>query len=142
MTKYQFKKKTLYNTWCRMKQRCNGTSNATDIKNYQARGISFVPEWAEFSNFWNDMSNGWKIGLTLDRIDNNGDYSKKNCRWADRKIQAINRRNTKFFAFNGKSHTLTDWADILGLKRSTLAQRFYVYNWPIEKIFQPTISHF
>lgn len=116
-----------------MKQRCNGTSNAKDTKNYQARGISYAPNWERFESFWSDMQAGWKKGLTLDRTDNDANYSKENCRWADRKAQAINRRNTKLVRFSGEAKTLTDWSPIVGIPRSTLAQRLYSYNWSVEK---------
>jgi len=79
------------------------------------------------------MHASWKKGLSIDRIDNNSGYSKENCRWTSKKVQAINRRNTHFFEFGGVSNTLTDWAIEFGLNRSTLAQRVYVYKWSIEK---------
>lgn len=127
------KHQLLYGAWARMKQRCNGTSNAKDAKNYVERDISYDPAWERFENFLNDMNAGWQKGLTLDRIDNNAGYSKENCRWANRKTQAINRRNTRFFSFNGEERTLTDWSPIVKVARSTLAVRFYNYGWSIEK---------
>ena len=134
------KREILYVAWTHMKQRCNGTSdNIEDIKNYHERGISYDPLWDEFSNFWNDMGASWRKGLTLDRIDNNGNYSKNNCRWVNRKVQAINRRNTKLFSFNGKNLTLTDWSPIIGIPRSTLAQRIYCYKWSIEKTLSTSL---
>jgi hypothetical protein len=119
-----------------MKRRCNGTSKK-DLETYHDRGISYDPRWEKFESFMTDMRNGWKEGLTLDRINNNGNYSKDNCRWVDRKIQAINRRTTRLFEFNGESKTLTDWSPIVGIKRSTLAMRFYCLNWSIER----TLAH-
>jgi hypothetical protein len=131
----QFKSKKeekLYNTWASMKLRCKGVSKH-DILNYFARGISYDPKWEKFSNFWDDMQNGWERGLTLDRINNNGNYCKENCRWVNRKVQAMNRRNTRLFQFNGENHTLTDWSPIVGIKKSTLGMRFYCRKWSIEK---------
>jgi hypothetical protein len=68
-------------------------------------------------------------GKSLDRIDNDKGYSKENCRWASRAVQARNRTNTNFVL--GK--TFSEWSKILGIKRSTLAQRFYVYGWSVDK---------
>lgn len=123
---------TLFTTWASMRQRCNNP-HAADYPRYGGRGIKIDPRWNNFINFHNDMLPLWKEGLTLDRIDVNGNYTKANCRFADRVVQANNRRNTKLFEFAGKSLTLTGWARELGMKRSTLAQRFYVYNWPVER---------
>lgn len=127
------KQSKLYSTWAHLKQRCNGKSSEMDAKNYFERGISYDPKWEKFSEFWNDMNQSWEKGLTLDRIDNNSNYSKDNCRWANRKTQAINRRSTRLFSFDGGNHTLVDWSAILKIARSTLAQRIYGYKWSIEK---------
>lgn len=115
-----------------MKYRCDNVNNSSYI-NYGARGITYTPKWKTFSGFLDDMEQSWEDGLTLDRIDVNGPYCKENCRWTDRKQQAINRRNTKLFKHKGQQKTLTDWSDELGIKRSTLAQRIYVYGWSVER---------
>lgn len=126
-------KHPLYQPWAQMKYRCDNP-NHIDYHRYGARGITYDSKWQDFTEFLSDMEPSWVRGLTLDRIDVNGNYCKKNCRWADRKVQAINRRNTKLFEYKGKKLTLTDWATELGVKRSTLSMRYYAYNWPIEKV--------
>ena len=118
--------------WRAMNARCNNPKKC-DFYRYGGRGIKIDTNWSSFINFWNDMNAGWKKGLTLDRIDNNDNYSKNNCRWASRKVQAINRRNTRFFQYKGKKLTLTDWSPIVNIARSTLAQRYYGYKWSVEK---------
>lgn len=88
-------KHPLYTTWAGMKQRCLDP-NSSAYTNYGGRGIKVCPEWKlDFWSFVKDMGSKPYPTLTLDRIDNNKDYTKSNCRWVDRRTQNLNKRNVK-----------------------------------------------
>lgn len=92
----------LYGIWSKMKSRCYNAHNK-DYKDYGGRGIKICKEWQkDFINFYNwAMNNNYKKDLSIDRIDVNGDYCPKNCRWADAYTQASNKRNRNKFGCVG-----------------------------------------
>ena len=100
----------LYEVWKTMKQRCFNSNNKS-YKNYGARGIQVCEEWKNsFDSFYKwSMSNGYKQGLTIDRINNNDNYCPENCRWTDRTTQANNSRWNKHIIIDGKDDTLANW---------------------------------
>lgn len=122
-----------------MKDRCNN-KKSKDYKNYGDRNIKVCNEWLDrkngFMNFYNwAMQNGYKEDLTIDRIDNNGNYEPSNCRWVDIKVQANNKRNNKLITYNGKTQTLSQWAKELKIKYATLNNRINTNKWSIERAF-------
>lgn len=118
-----------YYSWQGMRSRCTNPKTA-GYRQYGGRGITYDKRWDKFENFLEDMG-GAPDGFTLDRIDVNGNYCKENCRWTDMQTQQNNRRNNVFF--NGKS--LAEWSKEIGVPKSTLANRIYVLNWPMDKVF-------
>jgi len=82
----------IYDTWLNMKQRCTNP-NSHKYKDYGGRGIKICPRWANnFKDFSEDMFESWKPNLTIERIDNDGDYEPQNCKWIPHADQAKNKR--------------------------------------------------
>jgi hypothetical protein len=90
LSKHNMSRTPTYKSWCSMKNRCLN-KNVPEYKNYGGRGISFCVRWNSFEKFLADMGVRPK-DTTLDRIDNEGNYDPKNCRWATWEIQAKNKR--------------------------------------------------
>lgn len=127
--------KKLLQVWTNMKNRCTRPEVAS-YSRYGGSGIGICTEWKSFANFYNDMGPSYVVGLTLDRIDNSKGYSKDNCRWATVKEQCYNRRSNRRILYDGVIKPFGEWVELFGLKRSTVAQRYYVYNWSIDRCFE------
>ena len=127
-------KERLYETWQNMKRRCNNPRNKR-YKQNGARGIKDCAEWAhDYVAFRNwAMSNGYGDDLTIDRIDVDKGYSPDNCRWVGAKIQANNMTRNRFITFRGKTMTLSQWAEELGLSYGVINHRIQ-RGWDMDKI--------
>jgi hypothetical protein len=111
-----------YSVWEHIKQRC-GNKKCRNYKNYGGRGITYDPKWETFEGFWEDMKEGYREDLTIDRIDNNGNYCKENCRWATKKQQQNNKRNNHYLEYNGEKRTISQWERKQGFNRNTIYSR-------------------
>lgn len=115
-TKHGESKTRLFSTWQSMKDRCNN-SKSKFYKNYGGRGIKICEEWGEFIAFrdWS-LLNGYSDNLSIDRINNDGNYEPSNCRFTTHSIQNRNKRNNVYIKINEETKTLTDWAEMLNIK--------------------------
>lgn len=130
--KHGVSKTKLYAVWRTMISRCESPNNE-NYKNYGQRGISVCSEWKSVLNFYNWANeNGYKIGLTIDRIDTNGNYEPNNCRWATPKEQSNNRRNNVLIEHNGVTKTIAAWSYELGGCPHLIGQRIG-NGWSIER---------
>lgn len=124
--------KATYSTWCDMVQRCHNPS-CPGYERYGARGIIVCDRWRlSYDDFVEDM--GFRpIGLTIDRIENNGNYEPDNCRWATPHEQSRNTSRTILLTFLGETKLAVDWADQLKIPRNTVMQRIE-RGLPVEQI--------
>jgi len=113
-----------YHSWCSMLGRCFNTKDKSWPR-YGGRGITVCEDWQEsFEAFYKDMGPKPTPKHSIDRVDNSGSYCKENCRWATPKEQANNRRSSVFISYNGESHTVPEWSEIVGINMRTLYTRF------------------
>ena len=134
------RKTSFYHIWTGILRRCRNP-NDISFPNYGGRGITV--EWKSFEEFakdmyvlyvWHVMIYGQKDTL-IERKDNDGNYSKANCKWSTIHEQTCNRRNNRIFTYNGQTHTMKDWASILGINYHTLHNRINVEKWDWQKAF-------
>lgn len=114
--------------WRSMRNRCLNPKSR-GYENYGGRGIKVCDRWlGSFDNFKNDMGERLS-GMTLERINNDGDYEPSNCRWATRKEQQNNKRNNILMTLNGVTKNVMEWSEELGIGYTTLLLRRTRYGW-------------
>lgn len=104
----------MYNCWSHIIQKCDN-KNYHNYHIYWARGISYDPTRKQFENFYEDMKEWREKWLSIDRINNNWNYSKENCRWTTNKVQSRNRRTNVIY----KWKCIVEWSEIRGIPKST-----------------------
>lgn len=118
-------------SWRSMNARCNDPKTSR-YKRYGGRGITICERWKKFENFLEDMGER-PDGTQLDRIDNDGNYYKENCRWATPKQQSRNRISNHTFEYKGKRITLIELSEISGYKPDTIRRRILEKGMTVEE---------
>lgn len=110
----------LYNIWCGIKKRCYN-QNFWAFDRYGGRGITMCEEWKNnFMSFYNwAINNGYKDNLTIDRINNNGNYEPNNCRWVSMKEQCRNKNNNHLLTYNNETHCISEWIELLKMNKNS-----------------------
>lgn len=112
-----------YRIWLGMRRRCY-RKDSHNYHLYGGRGIKICDEWKDdFKTFWKDMKDGYANNLTIDRINNDGDYEPNNCRWYTLKEQANNKRSNVFIEYNGERKTIAQWTVEAGFGYQTILKR-------------------
>lgn len=125
--------KKLRYIWGSMKSRCNNL-NHPDYATYGNKGICVSEKFEEFNQFlkW-ALANGYREGLSIDRINGLGHYTPDNCRWATIKQQTRNRKSNVKITLNGKTRLLCEWIELSPISKNTIVRRIYVYKWDIKR---------
>lgn len=136
--KHGMYKTAVYRSWVSLIKRCEN-KNGHKYPIYGGRGIKVCDAWRKnFMNFYNDMGDR-PTGMTIERIDNNGPYTKENCRWATPAEQANNRSSCLKINYNSQTKNLNEWSAHLKMSRTALYKRIYA-GWTVQEIFETPIQ--
>lgn len=128
----------LHNIWSGMRARCYCETDY-HFKWYGGRGIKMADEWRDnYASFkeW-ALSSGYEPCLSIDRVDNNGDYTPENCRWVTQKEQSNNTRRNHYISAFGETLTLTQWAEKTSIAAPTIRRRLKSGWTPEEALTKP-----
>lgn len=129
----------IYRIYRNMKNRCYNP-NVKSYNDYGGRGIKICEEWNGengFQNFYDwAIANGYTDELSIDRIDNDGNYEPSNCRWVTDERQARNKRNTIMIEHNGVEKSISEWAEIYHADLKRLRRAWSQYHLPFEKAIE------
>ncbi len=129
--------KDVHSIWLTMNSRCNNPKVPCWI-HYGGRGITVCERWRSFVNFRDDMGPKPSPKHTVERIDNSKGYSPENCRWATRKEQCRNKRNSRFITVGKETKTLSEWGEISPVSCLTIHKRLK-RGWSAEDaVFKPS----
>lgn len=132
--------KRLHNIWRGMLKRCSAAPGSEAHEKYAGRGISVCPQWRSYECFkaW-ALSSGYSDTLTIERIDNDGNYEPDNCTWKPMPEQARNRRTTRWIEARGIRASAAEWAERVGVKSATIRARLRL-GWTVdEALFRPVL---
>ena len=139
-TKHGYHDHPIYFALSHIKQRCCNPKCA-EYQNYGGRGITVCDEWLNNPKSFIDWSiqNGWRKGLTIDRIDNDKGYEPSNCRWVDMNVQENNKRNNHFLEYKGRRLTISQWSKEIGISRDSINYRI-LNGWTIEETLNTPVG--
>lgn len=121
----------IFGRWQAMLAR-TGNPKSSHYRNYGARGIRVCKRWLTFENFLADMGPTFADDLELERIDNERGYSPGNCRWATHREQNRNKRTNHRVTWNGRTQTVQEWGEELGIKPNTIITRLR-RGWSVDR---------
>lgn len=139
-TTHGMKKSKFYRVWMSIKDRCYN-KGMMNYKYYGGRGIKMCKRWIKFENFRDDMLKSYlehrknNSNTRLDRINNNGNYCKKNCQWLTHKQNCNKTRQCRNITYKGKTKTLSEWSEFLDINYDKLERRLNKFKWTIERSF-------
>jgi hypothetical protein len=123
-----------------MKDRCSNPNNKK-YHLYGGKGISVCDDWQKFEPFYQwAIGNGYREGLSIDRIDGNGDYCPENCRWVDYITQNNNLRSNTHITFQGRKQTIAEWCRELNLDYHIVLCRIRSYGWAVDRALTTTTT--
>lgn len=120
-----------YQTWSHMRQRCDNP-NQECYKHYGGRGITISERWRSFKNFLADMGER-PDGMSLDRIDVNGNYEPGNCRWATQEMQHNNKRSNVYIEYGGEKLSIAQLTRLTGMSKRTINYRIIHMGMSVEE---------
>lgn len=124
-----------------MLHRCYNPTNKS-FKTYGGKGIGVCNDWRYNPSSFLEWAeeNKYKEGMSLDRLDNEGDYCPENCRFIPISEQSYNRKTNNNITFRGETRNITEWAKHLKIPRSTLSKRIHKFKWSIERAFTTPVK--
>lgn len=128
-----------YRIWGSMIQRCANHKNC-NYKNYGAKGIKVCDSWLNFSNFIKDMGERPTKKHSIDRINNDGDYTPENCEWRTTKQQRNNTSRNVFYTYKGETLTSRQWSERIGGSKNVFDQRVNKLGWSIESAIETPVK--
>jgi hypothetical protein len=138
-TTHGLSKSVHYHRWSAMMDRCYNPG-CSSWDNYGGRGISVHPAWHDLATFIRDLPDGYRPGLEIDRINNDGHYEPGNVRWATRKVNSSNRRTARILTLNGKTQSMEEWSTETGMPASMIYSRIADLGWTVERALTAPIA--
>jgi len=136
--KHGLNKTPEYIIWCGMRSRCNDADN----KLYGGRGIAVCARWDDFLLFFSDIGKRPSSKHSIERRDNDGDYTPDNCYWATQKEQQRNKSSNHMISAFGVSMTMVEWSEFLAINYFTLRSRINICGWSAERsLLAPILKH-